>query len=332
MIEYAVAVGSDRLAERLFGPRHEALAEVPARRVGEVLGEFESDAARSVLSRAEVLLTGWDTPQLPAAVLRHAPRLRRVIHAGGVPDGLFPDGADGITFGNAGAANAIPVAEFTLAMIILANNDAFRSRDLLRERRAFIDREEEFVTAGNYKRTVGLVSASRTGRAVIDLLRPYTLNVLVYDPFLTPQEAEELGVEKVDLPDLVRRSDVVSLHAPVVPETVGLFDASLLALMPDGATLINTARGVIVDASALEKELVSGRINAILDVTDPEPLPVASPLYDLPNVFLTPHIAGSMGTELRRMGDVVAADLTRYAREAEPRDAGEADTRVPGEA
>ncbi|MCF4119922.1 hydroxyacid dehydrogenase [Antribacter sp. KLBMP9083] len=325
MIEYAVAVGSDRLAERLFGPRHEALAGVPARRVGEVLTEFESDAARRVLSRAEVLLTGWDTPPLPATVLGHAPRLRRVIHAGGAVDHLFPDGAHGIAHSDTGVANAIPVAEFTLAMIILANNDAFRAQELYRERRTRIDREAEFVTAGNYGRTVGMVSASRTGRAVIELLRPFpTLCVLVYDPFLTPQEAEELGVEKVDLPDLVRRSDIVTLHAPVLPETVGLFDAELLALMRDGATLINTARGAIVDAAALEKELVTRRINAILDVTDPEPLPPASPLYDLPNVFLTPHVAGSMGTELRRMGDVVAGDLARYAREAEPLGAGEA--------
>jgi phosphoglycerate dehydrogenase-like enzyme len=315
VIDYVVAVGSDRLAECLFGPEHEALAGVPGRRVGEVLTEFDSQAARQVLSRAEVLLTGWDTPPLPGSVLRHAPRLRRVIHAGGAAVHLFPDGADGIATSDTGMANAIPVAEFTLAMIILANKDAFRARDLLRERRAYIDREVEFVTAGNYHRTVGIVSASRIGRAVIDLLRPYpSLHVLVYDPFLTPRDAETLGVEKVDLPDLVRRSDVVSIHAPVVRETMGLFDASLLALMRDGATLINTARGVIVDSEALEKELRTGRINAILDVTDPEPLPATSALYDLPNVFLTPHIAGSMGTELRRMGDAVAADLTRYAQ------------------
>ncbi len=315
MFEYAVAVGSDRLAERLFGPGHEALADVPARRVGGVLTEFGSQAAREVLSRTEVLLTGWDTPPLPADVLRHAPRLRHVIHAGGSAVHLFPDGADGIAFSDTGVANSIPVAEYTLAMIILANKDAFRARDLLRERRAHIDREDEFVTAGNYHRTVGIVSASRTGRALIDLLRPCSgLHVLVYDPFLASHEAEGLGVEKVDLPDLVRRSDVVSIHAPVVPETVGLFDASLLGLMPDGATLINTARGAIVDAEALEKELRTGRINAILDVTDPEPLPAESVIYDLPNVFLTPHIAGSMGTELRRMGDAVVADLARYAR------------------
>ncbi|WP_201847579.1 hydroxyacid dehydrogenase [Myceligenerans indicum] len=316
MIEYAVAVGSDRLAERLFGPGHEALTRVPAQRVGEVLTEFDSDDARLTLSRTEVLLTGWDTPPLPASVLRRANRLRRVIHAGGATGHLFPDGAGGIATSDIGAANAIPVAELTLAMIILANKDAFRSRDLLRERRAFIDREAEFATAGNYARTVGLVSASRTGRAVVELLRPFpSLRILVYDPLLTPGDAEAMGVEKVDLPELMRRSDVVSLHAPVLPETVGLIDTSMLARMPDGATLINTARGVIVDAAALEKELVSRRINAILDVTDPEPLPPASPLYDLPNVFLTPHIAGSMGTELRRMGDVVAADLAHYVHE-----------------
>jgi phosphoglycerate dehydrogenase-like enzyme len=318
VIEYAVAMGSEQLAERLFGPGYEALAGVPARRVGEVLTEFESDEARRLLSRAEVLLTGWGAPSLPASVLRHAPRLRRVIHAGGGAGYLFPDGVAGVETSDVGAANAIPVAELTLAMIIMANKDAFRARDLLRERRALIDREEEFPTAGNYRRTVGLVSASRIGRLVIDLLRPFpTLRVLVYDPFLTPDDAEGLGVEKVELADLARRSDVVSLHAPVVPDTVGMIDAGFLALMRDGATLINTARGVVVDAPALEKELVSGRINAMLDVTDPaEPLPPASPLYDLPNVFLTPHIAGSMGTELRRMGDWVAADLARYAEAA----------------
>ncbi|MBE1876305.1 hydroxyacid dehydrogenase [Myceligenerans pegani] len=317
MIEYAVAVGSDRLAERLFGPGYEALADVPARRIGEVLTEFESDEARRVLSRVEVLLTGWGAPSLPASVLRHAPRLRRVIHAGGGAGYLFPDGPGDVAASDVGMANAIPVAELTLAMILLANKEAFRARDLLRERRAFIDREDEFPTAGNYGRTVGLVSASRIGRLVIDLLRPFpSLRVLVYDPFLTIDDAASLGVEKVELAELARRSDVVSLHAPVVPETVGMIDAGFLALMPHGATLINTARGVIVDAAALEKELVSGRINAILDVTDPEePLPATSPLYDLPNVFLTPHIAGSMGTELRRMGDWVAADLAHYAQE-----------------
>jgi phosphoglycerate dehydrogenase-like enzyme len=315
VIEYAVAVGSDRLTGRFFGPSFEALADVPARRVGDILTEFDSDAARETLARADVLLTGWETPHLTAKVLRHAPRLRRVIHVGGYADGLFPDGKPGITTSDVGVVNSLPVAEYSLAMILLANKDTFRAQRLYRERRAFIDREAEFEVSGNYRRTVGVVSASRTGRALIELLRPFpALHVLLYDPYVSEDEAAELGVEPVTLPELMSRSDVVTLQTPLLPETVGLIDAALLARMPDGATLINTARGAIVDAEALEREVVGGRISAILDVTEPEPLPASSPLYDLPNVLLTPHIAGSMGTELRRMGDMAAADLARYAR------------------
>jgi phosphoglycerate dehydrogenase-like enzyme len=312
MTDYAIAVGSTRLAERLFGPSLEGLANVAANRIGGVLTEFDSPAARETLARTEVLVTGWDTPRISQDVLDSAPRLRRIIHAGGVATGLLPDTTRRIELADVGMANSIPVAEYTLAMILLANKDALRARELYRTRRAFIDREQEFEASGNFDRTVGIVSASRIGRLLIGLLRSFpALHVLVYDPFLTTAEAAELGVEPVPLDELLRRSDVVTLHAPVVPETIGLIDGAALALMRDGATLINTARGAIVDQAALEPELVRGRINAVLDVSEPEPLPASSPLYELPNVFLTPHIAGSMGSELRRMGEYVAAELTR---------------------
>jgi phosphoglycerate dehydrogenase-like enzyme len=320
VIEYAVAVGSNRLAERLFGTSFEELADVPAERVGGVLTEFHSDVSRRVLERAEVLVTGWDTPPLTAAALDTAPRLRQVIHAGGAVEWLFPDGMRGIAASDTGAVNALPVAEYALAMVILANKDAFRARELYRDRRARIDREEEFEASGNHIRTVGVVSASRTGRALIELLRPFaTLRVLVYDPQLSTRDARSLGVNSVTLPELMRSSDVVTLHPPVLPDTIGMIGEEMLALLPDGATLINTARGEIVDHAALERELRRQRIKAILDVTDPEPLPASSPLYDLPNVFLTPHVAGSMGTELRRMGGEVASILTRFAEEEQER-------------
>jgi phosphoglycerate dehydrogenase-like enzyme len=260
-----------------------------------------------------VLVTGWDTPPLTAATLDGAPRLRHVIHAGGAVEWLFPDGMRGIAASDTGAVNAIPVAEYAMAMVILANKDAFRARELYRDRRAYIDREEEFEGSGNHTRTIGVVGASRTGRALIELLRPFaTLRVLVYDPHLSARDAHTLGVKAVTLPELMRSSDVVTLHPPVLPETIGMIDAEMLGLLPEGATLINTARGEIVDHAALERELRRQRIKAILDVTDPEPLPASSPLYDLPNVFLTPHIAGSMGTELRRMGNEVASTLTEF--------------------
>src|SRR5262249_54884850 len=148
----------------------------------------------------------------------------------------------------------------------------------------------------------GVIGASRIGRRVIELLRPFDLDVYLFDPYVDAALAESLGVHLVDLDVLLRTCDVVSVHAPQTPQTLDLIGADQLALMRDGATLINTARGGLVDPDALAKELLRGRLCAVLDVTDPEPLPSDSALYELPNVFVTPHIAGSHGNELARLG------------------------------
>ncbi len=110
----------------------------------------------------------------------------------------------------------------------------------------------------------------------------------------------------------MRFSDVVSVHAPALPSTQGMIDRRHLALMRDGATLINTARGIIVDETALIDELRTGRIDAIIDVTHPEVPEPASALYDLPNVFLTPHIAGAIGDERERLGEFIVEEIERY--------------------
>jgi len=139
-------------------------------------------------------------------------------------------------------------------------------------KRSAIDLHTDFPEIGNYRYTIGIVGASRIGRRVIDLLRPFDLEVVVSDPYLGQSEARELGVGLADLDDLLRASHIVSLHAPSLPSTRHLIDRRRLGLMRDGATLINTARGALIDQAALTEELVAGRINAILDVT--EPLPV----------------------------------------------------------
>ncbi|MEV4019937.1 NAD(P)-dependent oxidoreductase [Nonomuraea angiospora] len=154
----------------------------------------------------------------------------------------------------------------------------------------------------NYGRVVGIVGLSHTGRRVAHLLRSFDLTVLASDPYATEADAQALGTTLVSLPDLLHRRDIVTLHAPSLPETRNLLNADRLALLPDHATVINTARGSLIDTGALTAECVSGRLSAILDVTDPEPLPVDSPLFGLPNVQLTPHIAGAMGTEVHRLG------------------------------
>lgn len=321
-MKYAVAVGSESLATLLFGARLEGLDAVPGERIGGVLHEFASVQSRAALGQIDALVTGWSTPRLSAADLEAAPQLRAVVHAGGSALPFLPPGAgERLTLAVSADVNARPVAEFTLAMILLANKDAFRARRLYRKERIFIDRDTHFADAGNRGRVVGLLSASRIGRRVAELLRPFDVELLIADPFLTADGARALGARLVPLEELFGESDVLSIHTPVLPETIGLVDGTLLGLLRDGATLINTARGAVVDQDALIAELVSGRIDAILDVTEPDVLPATSPLYDLPNVFLTPHIAGSMGTEIRRIGEHVADELTRFARDqpfAEP--------------
>ena len=168
------------------------------------------------------------------------------------------------------------------------------------------------VGLGNFRKVIGIVGASLIGRRVVELLQPFDFSVLLHDPFLAADEAAALGVELCDLDALMARSDIVSLHAPILPATRHMIEARRLALLRDGATLINTARGWLVDHAALQAELVSGRINAVIDVTEPEVLPAGSPLYELPNVLLTPHIAGALGGERERLGDAIVAEIERY--------------------
>ncbi|GAA3249028.1 hydroxyacid dehydrogenase [Streptomyces lavendulae subsp. grasserius] len=271
---------------------------------------------RGRLARAEVLFTGWGCPPLDEEALRRMPRLRAVVHSAGSVKHHVTTACweRGLLVSSAAAANAVPVAEYTLAAILFANKRVLESAHAYRSRRGPVDLLRHYPEAGNYRRTVGLVGASLIGRRVMELLRPFDLRVLVHDPYVDPAEVAALGGELCPLDELLRRSDVVSLHAPALPETRHLLDASRLALMPDGATLVNTARGSLVDTAALTEELVAGRLHAVLDHTEPEVLPATSPLFDLPNVLLTPHVAGSLGGELDRLATSAVEELGRYAR------------------
>lgn len=308
---------SGRIARRVMNDEHwarlDALCYVLDR---DPLRAFDDDRAARLLARTELLLTGWGCPRIDAAVLDRAPALRAIVHAAGTVKGHVAPVCweRGIQVTSAAAANAVPVAEFTLAAILFANKQAFALRERYRELRAGRDWGAEAGETGNYRRVIGIVGASMVGRGVLELLRGFDLSVLLYDPFATAEEAAGLHAEKVDLAALMARSDVVSLHAPSLPQTRGMIGARELAAMRDGATIINTARGALVDHAALEAEVSSGRINAILDTTEPEVVPADSPLYTLPNVFLTPHIAGAMGRETWRLTDLALDEIERYAR------------------
>lgn len=279
-----------------------------------LIQDFDS-VDRAMLRDVEVLVTGWGAPRLDADTMPFFEQLRAVVHAAGSVKGILdPCVWDaGVAVSTAAEVNAIPVAEFTLATVILACKRLSRHVAAYKdsgEKRAF---DENLLVHGTNGATVGVVGASRIGRRVLDLLRMLDVSVLVSDPFLEPADARSAEAELVDLPELLERSDVVTLHAPELPTTRHLIDDAALGRMRDGAVLINTARGSLVDTTALVPHVVSGRLDAYLDVTDPEPLPADSPLFGLPNVLLTPHIAGSMGNEVLRMGSVAVDEVERVA-------------------
>lgn len=298
-----------------FGPaeldRLRELADVPD---PICVDSLDAPGARDRLREADVLITSWGAPRIDADVLADAPRLKAVLHAAGtVRELVSPQLWErGIQVTSSVDMNAIPVAEFTLAAIIMAGKKAPFLAAAARERRADWYREKtRFGVPSNNDVTVGVIGLSRIGRRVAVLLADLNWRVIVHDPVVDPQQIRDVGAEPVTLDELLEASDVVSVHAPNLPSTRGMIGARELGLMRDHATLVNTARGALVDHDALAAECISGRLNAMLDVTDPEPLPVDSPLRDLPNVMLTPHVAGSQGEETRRMSGHTLDELAR---------------------
>ncbi|MEV7571295.1 hydroxyacid dehydrogenase [Streptomyces tanashiensis] len=284
----------------------------------ESVTDFSSATGRSVLAEVEVLLTGWGCPPIDAEVLDAAPNLRAVIHAAGtVKTFLSPDvHSRGIVVSSAASANAVPVAEFAFAAIVFGAKRAFAMAALFRSRRTHRTSADlrRHAWLGSHRLTIGVIGASQTGRRLLDMLGMLDATVQLYDPYVTHAEADREGWTLVDLDTLAATSDVVSVHAPLTPDTHHLLDRRLLGLMRPGTVVVNTARGALVDTDALTEALVAGRLDAVLDVTSPEPLPADHPLWDLPNVLITPHLAGALGNEAGRLGSLAVDELARYAR------------------
>ncbi|MCW3099266.1 MAG: glycerate dehydrogenase [Chthonomonadaceae bacterium] len=270
-----------------------------------------------LLRDAEAIFSGWGAPVLDTAFLNAAPDLKAFFYGAGATSGLIgPEAWErGIVVTSASRANAVPVAEFTLASIIFALK---RALPMMRQgRKAGKHVQSRPTVAGTYGATVGLVSLGEIGRLVATRMAAVLPDVVVlaYDPFLAPELAAQYGVELVEMDALFRRSDVVSLHTPWLPETERLIRGHHISAMKSGATLINTARGAII----AEEEMIAvlterADLTAVLDVTHPEPPQRESALWRLENVFLTPHIAGSLDTECRRMGRFMADELRRYCQ------------------
>lgn len=300
---------------RVFSEERMQEFEAQARVAG-LLTEFDSPRARAVLADVEVLITGWGAPRIDTAVLDASPRLEAVLHAAGtVKPYIDPAVLDrGVQVSSAASANAVPVAEYAVAMIVLAGKRVLPIARRYRLAQDEFDIEAAFPDLGNYGHRVGIVGASTIGRIVIEMLKAYSFDVVVFDPFLSPADARELGVAPVSLDELLRTSDVVSVHAPSLPSTRNMIDEDGIASMARGATLVNTARGELIDQDALTRRVVAGELFAILDVTVPWTLEPGHPLYAADHALLTPHIAGSLGSELGRLSAAMLDELRRFTR------------------
>jgi phosphoglycerate dehydrogenase-like enzyme len=267
-----------------------------------------SEQLRSV----EVIFSGWGAPLMDEEFLNAAPNLKVIFYAGGSVR-YFTTPAlwrRGVRLATAQTINAVPVSEYVLAAVLLGLKRVWHYARMTRETCAF---PAERPMPGAYGSVIGLVSYGTIARLVRQKLRGFDLKIMVYDPFLAPEDAVAEQVSKVGLDELFATADVVSVHTPALPETTRLIGKQQLALMKSGALFINTARGEVVDEPAMV-EVLQGRsdLQAILDVTAPEPPETGSPLYTLPNVVLTPHIAGSVGAECQRMGLAMVEEFERY--------------------
>jgi len=262
------------------------------------------------LGDLEVIFSTWGMPALTGEQIDRLGSLEAVFYAAGaVKHFAEPFLQRQVTVVSAWAANAVPVAEFTLAQILLACKGYFRnSRDL-----AGPDRWRKGGDPGVYGETVALIGAGMIGRRVIELLRPFELSILVVDPYLSDQAADELGVRKVAMADAFAQAYVVSNHLPNLPDLRGVLHAGLFGSMRTGATFINTGRGAQINESDLAAVLAERTdLTALLDVASPEPPEAGSPLYSLANVHLSAHIAGSLGNEVVRMADYVIDEFVAW--------------------
>ncbi len=277
---------------------------------------YTSTELDAIPADTEIVFSTWGMPSLTEEqIAQHLPRLQAVFYAAGSVQAFArPFLARGVKVFSAWAANAVPVAEYTVAQILLANKGFFALSRLLGEQKIAESHARKAEYHGNYGQSVGLIGCGMIGSLTAEMLKAYKLRVLVYDPYLSPERAAALGVTPCSLEQLFERCAVVSNHLPNNASTRGMLTYAHFSRMRPNATFLNTGRG----AQVVEDDLVRALserpdLTAILDVTDPEPSPAEHPFYTLPNCILTPHIAGSIGSEVWRMSAYMADEFARFS-------------------
>jgi D-3-phosphoglycerate dehydrogenase len=267
----------------------------------------------ALVETAEFLLPGW--AQVTEPMLRHAKRLRMIQKWGIGVDRIDVDAARrmGIPIAITAGSNAGPVAELAIAlMLAVYRRIPYVNREMRVGKWPKAEmRESCFQIAG---KTVGLVGFGNIGRMLARRLRGFEATVIYYDARPADRETEKaLGVTQASLDEVLARSDILSLHAPATPDTAKMIDARAIAKMKDGAILINTARGELVDEAALYDALLSGKLRgAGLDAFDPEPPRPDHPLLTLDQVVVTPHAGGGVLDNVENVARHALGNIVRF--------------------
>lgn len=271
---------------------------------------------RQKLEDTEAIITTWDSPRFSDNLLQLAPRLRVIAHCGGEVKSRFARPLFAkltITAAPAPMARATAELGATLLLYCARNVDFYREKMRGRSNDIYDQLHIHGATESIIGREVAMIGFGRIGRALVDLLRGFDIQWLVHDPYAARSLQKQYPVRFVDLKTLLPKAHLLVLSAALTDQTRGLLNRRTLASLPDGAALINIARGGIIDLAALTKEVQRKRLRCALDVTDSlEPLPVGHVLRTLPGAIVTPHMAASNRQVRHDMADVVMDDLERF--------------------
>jgi D-3-phosphoglycerate dehydrogenase len=275
------------------------------------IDDSASDAFRAALASADGLVVRSAT-KVSREMMAGSPRLKVVGRAGVGVDNIDLTAASerGIAVLNSPAGNTVAAAELTMALILAVVR---RVAEADRSMRTGKWERSKLRGVQLKDRTLGLVGAGRIGSEVAARCRAFGMKVIVYDPYLTAERADDLGLALTDLGDVLSHADIISLHVPLTGETRHLIDETAISRMRRGAFVVNVSRGGVVDEEALARALVEGHLaGAALDVFESEPLSSDSPLLGLPNVVLTPHL----GASTVEAQELVAREIAESVRDA----------------